>query len=70
MDEAEEKEGLSLRVVFEKGGFGNPTRKEGKVAFLKRVELEVEGVSERNEDEEDRVEIEFNIIVFALCSAI
>jgi hypothetical protein len=59
-----EEEGLNLKVAFEKGGFGNPTRKEGKGLFLKRVELEfeVEGESVRNEDEEEIVEIEVNTI--------
>jgi hypothetical protein len=59
-----EEEGLNLKVAFEKGGFGNPTRKEGNVLFLKRVELEfeVEGESVRNEDEEEIVEIEVNTI--------
>lgn len=47
-------------MEFEKGGFGNPTRKEGKA-------LEVDGESEKNEDDddddgEDIVEIEVNTI--------
>lgn len=50
---------MILRVEFEEGGFGNPTRKEGKA-------LEVDGESEKNEDDdddgEDIVEIEVNTI--------
>jgi hypothetical protein len=59
-----------LKVAFEKGCFGNPTRKERKGLFLKRVELEfeVEGESEEsNEDEEEVVEIEVNTIFVYLC---
>lgn len=49
---------MILREEFEKGGFGNPTRKEGEA-------LEVDGESEKNEDDddgEDIVEIEVNTI--------
>jgi len=58
VDEA--KQVLILRVEFEKGGFGNPTRKEGKA-------FEVDGESEKNEDDDDDdgegiVEIEVNTI--------
>lgn len=52
------EEGLNLRVEFEKGGFGNPTRKEGKALFLKRLELELEVEGESEENEEDIIEIE------------
>lgn len=56
----EEALSLSLRVAFERGGFGNPTRKEGKIEFL----VEVEGESEMNED---IIEFDVNTILL-LCS--
>lgn len=60
MELEEEALSLSLRVAFERGGFGNPTRKEGKMVFL----VEVEGESEMNEDI-----IEFDVNTILLLSS-
>lgn len=69
----EEEDDEALRVALGRGVLGNPKRgvrfEEEKRKGLVLVGAEVEGESERNEDEEDTIEIEANTIFLLLCSA-
>lgn len=73
MKAEEEEDDEALMVALGRGALGKPKREvrfeEGNKKGLVRMEAEVEGESERNEDEEDTIEIEANTIFLLLCSA-